>query len=635
MNLPSTDLRPAPLRVRRAAAFHSSAVRPLAAALLLALTAPLLHAQRFVAEWSTDDIGRLGPTGLALDANGASPVLYVADQRFGRIVKYDANTGQRLAAYGQTGNGPVEFNNPFGVAIEPTTRDLYVAERGNNRVHRITNAGQFVMGWGIGGTEPGQFRSPIGIAADAAGHVYVVDHDNDRVQKFRVVHNGTAWEAQFVTAWGGTGTTAGKFLRPYGIALDAAGNVWVADGGNSRLQKFGPNGNHLATVGSHGTADGQFLTPTWISFDAAGAMYVAETNPHPDQPTAPDLAHQRIQKFNPDGTFALKWGTYGEAGGQFKLPFQVVVDAAGKAYVSDYYNTRVQKFDLNQPPPTSGGGGSGAKSPFVNVSTRLRTSADAPLIAGFVISGSAPKTVLIRAVGPTLADYGVAGALPNPKLQVYGSDKALVAENEDWGGDPAVAAAAQRLYAFALPAASKDAALLITLPPGIYTAQAGANGGDGVALVEVYDAEATTASRAINISTRGAVGTGDGVLVAGFIIGGTEPKRVLIRGAGPALTPYGVTGALANPQLSIYSSTQTLIARNNDWGTPLAVAGGPAPTSAADISAAASSCGAFPFDAGSADAAVVVTLAPGAYSAIISGVGETTGTSLAEVYELP
>lgn len=622
------------LNAHKRAACTLERARAFATILLVALTATLAQAQRFVAEWSTDDIGRLGPTGLALDDSSGSSVLYVADQRFGRILKLDATTGARLGVFGQTGTGPVEFNDPYGLAIEPNTRDVYVAERGNHRIHRITSSGQFVMGWGEGGTNPGQFLSPIGIAADANGHVYVADLGNDRIQKFRVQQNGTAWQVQLVTTWGGKGVGPGQFQHPYGVALDAAGNVWVADGSNSRVQKFDPNGNHLATIGTRGTGDGQFITPTWVSFDATGAMYVAETNTAPDDPTAPDRAHQRIQKFNADGTFAMKWGTYGEFGGQFKLPFQVVVDAGGKAYVSDYYNTRIQKFDLNAPPPGPGGGGGGSKSPFVNVSTRLRTSADAPLIAGFVIAGDTPKTVLIRAVGPTLGDYGVAGALPDPKLQVY-ADQTLVAENEDWAGDAAVAAAAQRLYAFALPAASKDAALLITLPPGIYTAQAGANGGDGVALVEVYDADAAAPARAINISTRGAVGTGDGVLVAGFIIGGTEPKRVLIRGAGPALTPYGVTGALANPQLSIYAADKTLIAQNNDWGTPVPVAGGPAPTPAADVAAAASSCGAFAFASGSADAAVVVTLAPGAYSAIVSGVGETTGTALAEVYELP
>ena len=602
-----------------------------AAALALAHPA---RAQTFVAEWAEADIGRIGPTGMAIDSVGGSTYLYVCDQPLGRIIKIDLASGNRVAAWGATGNGPLQFNSPYGIAVDPTTHDLYIAERGNNRVQRITNSGTFVMGWGVTGTAPGQFESPIGIAADASGNVYVVDHDNNRVEKFHVQQSGGSWDVQLVTTWGGTGSGNGQFDAPYGLTLDANGNVWVADGRNHRLQKFDPNGKFLSSFGTYGTGNGQFVTPTWVNFDSSGAFYVAETNTDPQDTSAPDLQDQRIQKFNADGTFALKWGSYGEAGGQFRLPFDVVVDNAGYAYVSDYYNTRLQKFSLSGAP--TGGGGGTSDSLFVNVSSRLRTNASRPLIAGFVVSGTGSKQMLIRAVGPTLGQFGVSGTLADPKLEIYSGTK-LLAANDNWGGDASVSATASRLGAFSLPASSTDAALLVTLPPGTYTAQADANGGDGIALVEVYDADTATTPTAklINLSTRGVVDTGDGVLVAGFVIKGSTPKRVLVRGIGPGLAAFGVSDFISDPAVQVVTSGNVLVAQNDNWGTPQAVAGEPTPATSAEISAACTATGAFAMTAGSKDAALVVTLQPGAYSATVSGVNNTTGTALVEVYELP
>ncbi|HVU35120.1 MAG TPA: hypothetical protein VHE61_16925 [Opitutaceae bacterium] len=601
-------------------------------ALLGLVLPPRAHAQSFVAEWTESDIGRIGPTGMAIDHVGSATYLYVADQPLGRIIKIDLATGTRVAAWGQTGNGMVEFNSPYGIAVDPTSHDLYVAERGNDRIQRITNTGQFVMAWGGMGTAPGQLEAPIGVAADAAGNVYVVDHDNNRVQKFHVQQTATGWTTQVVTTWGGPGSGPGQFNAPYGITLDSAGHLWVADGQNHRLQVFDTAGNFIKSVGTFGTGDGQFITPTWVNFDANGNYYVAETNSDPQNTSAPDLANQRIQEFAPDGTFLLKWGTYGESGGQFKLPFDVVVDNQGSAYVSDYYNTRIEKFSLG-----STGGGGTVSAQFANVSSRLHTNAGRPLIAGFVVGGTAPKQILVRAVGPTLSQYGVTGFLPNPSVQVYSGSK-LVAQNEDWGGDATISAAATKVGAFALPANSTDGAVLLTLSPGAYTAEVGTNGGDGIALVEVYDVDGSTANRVTNLSTRGYVDTGDGVLVAGFVIKGTTPKQVLVRGIGPALANYGVTDAVSDPKLELYrtdASGNTLVAQNDNWSTGQTVAGGPAPASAAQISAAATATGAFALPAGSPDSSLLITLQPGAYSAMVSGVNGGTGTGLVEVYEVP
>jgi len=194
--------------------------------------------------------------------------------------------------------------------------------------------------------------------------------------------------------------------------------------------------------------------------------------------------------------------------------------------------------------------------------------------------------------------------------------------------------------AFALPAGSADAAALATLQPGSYTVQVnGANGTSGIALVEAYDASGSSQSwgqRLINISARGSVGSGTGVLVSGFVVTGNSAKKVLIRGVGPTLqSSFGLTGTLADPMLQVYNSSGTLVAQNDNWGTPLTVGSTQAAASASDLAAASSAVGAFPLVSASKDAALLTTLAPGSYTVQASGVGTATGVALIEVYEAP
>jgi hypothetical protein len=278
---------------------------------------------------------------------------------------------------------------------------------------------------------------------------------------------------------------------------------------------------------------------------------------------------------------------------------------------------------------------------LVNLSSRLRVAAgDASrsVIAGFVVAGTEPKRVLVRAVGPGLSGFGVAGALGNPSLQIY-SGSTMIAENNDWSNNTDVSAISDSVGAFKLTANSQDAALVATLEPGAYTAVVQANGGSGVVLVEVYDAATNTqlsTQQMVNISTRGFVDTGDGQLIAGFVISGNAPKRVLVRGIGPGLTQFGLSGAVADPQLKIYAANgNTLVAQNDDWSTPQPVSATQAAATSAEVAAASTATGAFPLAAASKDAAIVITLMPGQYSAVVSGAGNGTGAGLVEVYEIP
>ena len=261
-----------------------------------------------------------------------------------------------------------------------------------------------------------------------------------------------------------------------------------------------------------------------------------------------------------------------------------------------------------------------------NLATRGAVSADSPLIAGFVATGGGQR-LLVRGVGPTLATFGLAGALADPQISLFPAGGATAtAANNDWTDAAAFAAAG----AFSFPVGSKDAALVFNTPvaAGGFTAVvSGVGGTSGVGLVEIYDmvsgAPAAGTPRLINVATRGDVSAG-APLIAGFVLGGTGPRRVLIRAAGPGLAALKVAKAMTDPALALYRGA-TLLAENDDWSRS---------RSPAAAAATALRAGAFAFADGSLDAALLVTLAPGAYTAVVTGVGEASGLALVEVYDV-
>lgn len=276
-----------------------------------------------------------------------------------------------------------------------------------------------------------------------------------------------------------------------------------------------------------------------------------------------------------------------------------------------------------------------------NLSTRgVVGTGDSVLIAGFVIGGTTPKPVLVRAVGPTLADLGVAGALADPSLSIVNASGQTVAQNNDWetGGDSgALGASFTRLGAFRLRSGSLDSAVLATLPPGNYSAVvSGVNNATGIALVEVYDADsdATTARtrRLVNIATRGQVTSGDDLLIAGLVVAGPGPRTYLIRAVGPTLlgAPFNVANALRDPFLQIYQGNR-LLRENDDIDMPL--------TTLTSLREAAQRVGAFTLierrNNSGLDSAMLITLQPGAYTAKVSGFEGATGVALIEIYEMP
>jgi len=262
---------------------------------------------------------------------------------------------------------------------------------------------------------------------------------------------------------------------------------------------------------------------------------------------------------------------------------------------------------------------------LINLSVRGMAGSGAnALIVGFVTSGSDPMQLLLRGIGPGLASFGVADVLTQPQLNLYNSTGTLLATNAGWGGDADLAAAFSAVGAFSLSTSSADSALLLPEIGGAYTAQVtGLIGGQGNALAEIYDADtASPAQHLINVSARGTVGTGAAILIGGFVVTGNASETVLVRGIGPSLSAFGLTGLLGHPVLTVLDSTGKVVANNTVWGGTAA------------LSTAFSQVGAFPLAADSLDSALLVTLPPGAYTAQLSGANATTGLGLLEIYEV-
>ena len=241
------------------------------------------------------------------------------------------------------------------------------------------------------------------------------------------------------------------------------------------------------------------------------------------------------------------------------------------------------------------------------------------LIGGFIVTGSEPKRVIIRALGPSLSATGVPGALQDPTLQLLTDNNTVVAENNDWRETQQAEIAATGIP----PTDDREAAIVRTLSPGNYTAAVrGADNTTGVALVEIYDLTPGANSRLANISTRSFVEAGENVMIGGLIIGagagpdGSGSARIVLRGIGPSLAQQGVAGALQDPELLLFDANGTIIEMNDNWRQ----------AEQADVR----TMNLAPSD--EREAALVASLPRGNYTAIVRGRNGTTGVALIEAY---
>jgi len=252
---------------------------------------------------------------------------------------------------------------------------------------------------------------------------------------------------------------------------------------------------------------------------------------------------------------------------------------------------------------------------LLNVSTRTEVlGGDSVLIGGFIVTGDIPKSVVLRAIGPSLADVGVTGVLADPSLELYDSTGALMEQNDNWVSPLPANVVAGGLT----PKDPAESLITATLPPGSYTAiLRGVGGSSGVALFELYDLDPAR-SRISNLSTRGQAASGDQAMIGGFIIGGTQPTEILIRALGPSLSALGVSGALLDPVLELRGSDGSLIAENDNWrdNQEQQIIATTIPPS------------------NDKESAIIATLAPGNYTALVRGAGTSSGIALVEMYSL-
>ena len=251
---------------------------------------------------------------------------------------------------------------------------------------------------------------------------------------------------------------------------------------------------------------------------------------------------------------------------------------------------------------------------LLNVSTRTYTqNGENVMIGGFIILGDKAKKVIIRGLGPSLAQAGVTGAMADPTLELHDSRGILIGSNDNWTSNRSEVEATG-----VPPTNNREAAIVKTLQPGNYTCVLQSKtGAPGVALFELYDLDAAS-SHLVNISTRGKVGVGENVVIGGFIIGGDQPTKVLIRAIGPSLAHSHVANALQDPKLELHGPTGSLIFANDNWRS----------SQQQQITATTIP----PTD--NREAAIVATLNPGHYTAIVRGAGNATGVALVEVYNI-
>ena len=460
---------------------------------------------------------------------------------------------------------------------------------------------------------------------------------------------GTGGEFAVVVRPDGTCTLIGYLPGSIGITANfpiASDGEFVVTEDMIRLygQLAGPRalGARAATAQMVGTVDGRAVTGSWTGMQttlngeraadagtasAFAGFYVAGVvNSAGDATYSIVAADGRLLVLRTSGAGAN--GNSGLVTAEGRFAFDQVDGSRLEGHINPA--TRTVTGTVVDPSggttEFSGGDATTARRDrLINISTRGFVGTDVDqLIAGFVIRGSGSRTVLIRAVGPTLAQFKVPGVLSSPSLSLV-RDGQVLATSAAWSGADAAAAGA-RVGAFPLPEGSGDAVIVTTLDPGLYTALlAGLERTRGIALVEVYDATETggaaNAPRLINISTRGYVGVGEQLLIAGFAIRGDNPKTLLIRGVGPGLAEFGLSGVLADPTISVQQGDE-LLSRNSGWNGEERLA------------AAAGATGAFPLAPSSRDAALLLTLRPGNYTALLSSTSGGTGRALIEVYEL-
>ena len=289
---------------------------------------------KFVTAWGSQGsaAGQFSdPTGLAL----SGVELFVSDARNGRIQVFDLG-GKFIRSFGKTGDKRGELGRPMNLAISGD--EVFVPEYFNDRIQVFDLAGKSKRIIGSSGSGPGEFNAPGGVAIDAKGNLYVADFYNHRIEQL-------SSDGSFIRQWGTTGKSgiwSGQFGYPTDVAIGASNRLFVADGYNDRIQVFDSNGDFSFMWGGplamniYGPFNGWFATVTSVATDKAGNVFVA------------DFYNNRVQKFSADGTFLSSFGSKGSGPGQFSYPIALAISDDGSVFVADYGNNRIQKWQPGQ-----------------------------------------------------------------------------------------------------------------------------------------------------------------------------------------------------------------------------------------------------------------------------------------------
>jgi hypothetical protein len=519
-------------------------------------------------------------------AKAAAGDLYQSDPAHGSINRYTPGNGTpTVFVSGITGlTSRIAFNR---------AGDLFVGDA--NGILKISPAGvksTFATGVKVNG-----------IRCDAAGNVFVSD--------------GTSRSIIKITPAGATTTFAPAVIDTLDLVFNPSGDLLAVDYGADPSNPNGPGINGQGKIhrftpdGTHTMSKALSDRPTCIAIDGKGNTYYASSD---------GVIYQGSFNYDPD--FGGFGGTTLYAGGLGNIQ-SMACDPAGNLFVST--PSGIIKFNYN--------GGSASKSTFssagtfagiafeppralaLNIATRLGVQAgENVLIGGFIITETGGKSVVIRGIGPSLGSVGVQGALQDPILELH-YPGGFVNTNDNWKDTQA-----SQLQATGLaPTDDRESAFTYNLSPGNYTiVLKGKNNSAGIGLIEVYDIQ-QSAGRLANISTRGFVGSGDNVMIGGFILGGGNgAAQILIRAIGPSLAPFGVSNSLQDPTVTLRDGNGTTLNSNNDWlddnATEIYLTGlGPSSR---------------------AESAIVMTLPNGNYTAVVAGLNGGTGVGLVEVYNL-
>jgi YD repeat-containing protein len=275
--------------------------------------------------------GQLGePTGLAVAVNGT---VFVADWQNNRVAVFN-EAGEFVRQFGAAGTGNGQFSHPDEVNVDNLGK-VWVGDQSNGRIEEFSQAGEYLAQFGASGTGAGQFSFgyPIGMTSDKRGRFWIADAKNNRIQKWTIPDYVPDYTPALNSTFGSLGSGNGQLKHPGDVALDAKGNLWVADSNNNRVEEFSPEGQYLGQFGTSGSGNGQLSRPAAVAIDSKGNFWVA------------DSGNNRVEEFNEKGEYVRKFGSTGTGNGQFSVPEGIAVDPAGNVWVSDTRNARLEVFN--------------------------------------------------------------------------------------------------------------------------------------------------------------------------------------------------------------------------------------------------------------------------------------------------